>query len=72
MHWKRKPDPVSGQRRIKHVWLLFPRCINDECRWLEGAWIEQEFVVETAEWAAFCRWVDRAWADGPAISTEPG
>ena len=68
MRWKKKPYPVNGQRRIRRVWLLFRRRLNDECRWLEWAWIEQEYV----SYGIYAAWIDCAWADGPAISTEPG
>jgi len=65
MRWKGEPVPVRGQSRIRHVWLLFPRCINDEWRWLERAGIEQVY-----DWVGpYPGWEDCAWADGDAAQS---
>jgi len=58
MRWnKREPRRerrLQEQRTIKRF-LLFPRCINDETRWLEIANIIQS-------WSGLS-WVDAHWED---------
>ena len=45
MRWKitDKPVPKEGDVRIKHsFFLLIPKLIDKEWRWLESAWWEEE------------------------------
>ena len=51
-------DPKNGEVRIIKRFLLFPRCIHGECRWLEVASIVQEF--DNNNWADD-GWKDRGW-----------
>ena len=56
MRWKEKPRPANGDKRVKRVWLLFPKCVAGEWRWLETAWIRQEFVGRT-----MLGWISHDW-----------
>jgi hypothetical protein len=40
---RKYPEKKTGNKRIITKFLLFPKIINDEFRWLESATIEQEF-----------------------------
>ncbi len=35
--------PQEGDIRIRHGFLLFPKVINNELRWLETAWWEEHY-----------------------------
>ena len=43
VRWKIKPKPTYnlGDTRIKEKFLLFPKCIGEEARWLERSKILQ-------------------------------
>jgi len=56
MRWKAKP---WQNPRIIRRFLIFPRCIGAEWRWLEWARIEQRFVGSVAD----CYWEDIRWVD---------
>jgi len=58
MRWKR---PKEGQRRIKSQFLLFPKTIRGETRWLEFAsWEEAFFVGMTGySWWGEMKWIDK-------------
>ena len=45
MRWKRKKkqQPKEGDTRIVDWFLLFPKCLDDEWRWLELTQIHQEY-----------------------------
>lgn len=36
-------SPSTGDTRIRHGFLLFPKVINDVLRWLETAWWEERY-----------------------------
>ena len=55
MKWK---TPKSGDKRIVSKFLLFPREINNEVRWLEKVKIEQEY-----DRGCLLGWWDIKWAD---------
>jgi hypothetical protein len=45
MRWTNK-EPLINDKRIKSKFLLFPKTINEETRWLERAdWIEKFVAV---------------------------
>jgi len=50
---------LAGARRTRKRFLLFPKMIQGELRWLETATWEEEFVVST------CEWVARRWLAQP-------
>jgi hypothetical protein len=52
----------NGDQRTIKRFLLFPRIIQYELRWLEMATIQQEFVVwGYLQWQE--KWSDVAWVD---------
>lgn len=44
MKWKLL-EPSGGERRIIRRFLILPRYIDGECRWLEYAIILQEYIL---------------------------
>ena len=59
MRWYKKPEkilPEKGKKRAITKFLLFPKCIKNEWRWLETAtWIQQyklniNSIVYTYDW----------------------
>lgn len=65
MRWKKKQKsyPKDGEIRIVNKFLLFPRVINNEYRWLELVKIEQfyrgyDYVHGTGGF-----WIDKDWID---------
>ncbi len=55
MRWQSKQhhSPAVGQQRTKSAWLWWPKCINDEYKWLETAhWIEE--YVEGIDFSPGC------------------
>ena len=59
--WKKKQQPKEGDTRIMERFLLFPKLLDDEWRWLENAQIDQEYKVMGlgSDWRL--RWVDLGW-----------
>ena len=50
-------DPVIGGERVRTAFLLLPKRIGDETRWLETAtWVEE--WMGPGHW-----WVGRRWVD---------
>jgi hypothetical protein len=45
MRWKIESDPYIGQERIIKKFLLFPKEIKNEVRWLEQATYKEEYGV---------------------------
>lgn len=66
MRAKVTPPRPEGTERIIKKFLLFPRTINNELRWLETARIRQRWT-RVAEIDMYChiytRWVDIDWVD---------
>lgn len=67
MRWKRKTkrQPKEGDTRIADRFLLFPKCLDDEWRWLELTQIQQEYRrtdrgSDLDDWTY--QWVDLRWA----------
>ena len=62
MRWKiNKSKPKEGDTRIIQRWLLFPKCLHNECRWLERAYIVQECKRIYSYEYDYYEWVDREW-----------
>lgn len=66
MHWRSKWDYILvGDKRIITKFLLFPRCINGETRWLEKATYLQECVLEmgygSMDYSKHKAWQDMEW-----------
>lgn len=61
MKWKKR---CYGDKKIITKFLLFPKCINGEYRWLEKAVFEQEydnykydFLFDIGGWVS-TKWID--------------
>lgn len=65
MRWKKKDKkyPEDGATRIITRFLLFPKCIYNQYRWLEIVKIEQSYIGYdyTCDMGGF--WVDKSWCD---------
>lgn len=68
MQWKKKRDNQLGDTRIVTKFLLIPRCIGGEWRWLQNASYNQEqmFVSETCfvidgPMSQILKWVSTSW-----------
>jgi len=54
-----RPHPQNGDRRLRRIFLFFPRTVyyyperKKETRWLEWAWVEEEYIVE---WEGDATW----------------
>ena len=64
MRWKAKRELQHGDKRIRTKFLLLPKKIDYEVRWLEFAKWEERFTAKwyeedsyIYEWKAF-RWLD--------------
>lgn len=68
MRWKQKQPPTYGARRIVNRFLLFPKCLDCEWRWLELTQIHQEYgpvrwmMDEVSEVVTLRGWVDMHWS----------
>lgn len=67
IRWKKAPEPKQGDNRTVSKFLLFPRCLDGEWRWLGRERIVQHF----REWTELdpegypmqgSGWVDVRWA----------
>jgi hypothetical protein len=71
MRWKRKivQYPKIGDIRIKKRFLWFPKCLNDEYRWLCVSSFTQEYIivkrpiVDTRVWIPVGIWRSRKWVE---------
>ncbi len=64
MRWHKKQLQIGSERQIKRF-LIFPRCINGECRCLEWATRKQQYgwwSTLTKHWTDV-EWVDVEWVD---------
>jgi hypothetical protein len=61
MRWK-EPEPNGpkwGDRRMKTKFLLFPKCMRGEWRWLETAYWMQEYEFRSTEDYYYGKWADQ-------------
>lgn len=65
MRWKKKfkEYPKDGDVRIITKFLLFPRYVDGEYRWLEVVKIEQFYHGYDYERDVGGFWVDKCWAE---------
>lgn len=47
--WGRRQSPKLDDVRVVRVFLLFPACIDGDCRWLEWAWVKQRYYYGAFE-----------------------
>jgi len=67
MKWKAKPKPKVDDTRKKTRFLFFPKCLDNEWRWLEKAtWIQEYTLLypETAWWDI--SWLNKSWGNEDA------
>jgi hypothetical protein len=63
MRWLAKPEPENADTRLRVGFLLFPRCIDGEWRWLErAAWTQRFRWEHHPECGHLAYWDDVAWA----------
>lgn len=61
MKWKSNKVNI-GQERIEKKFLLFPKCINNEWRWLEKVSYKQRYRRELDSSGFYCYlWEDVEW-----------
>ena len=64
---KKKPPLKEGAVRVKSGFLIFPKCIGGEWRWLETALWKQEAVEsydhchESGMCSVNFKWVNKEW-----------
>ena len=60
-----KPQPEIGVTRVKSKFLLFPKMINHEIRWLEyTTWIEEFTIIGNCEISGdIYGWHPKQWND---------
>ena len=60
MKWTERKYSL-GDKRIKSHFLLFPRVINEEVRWLEKATWEESWQQGAGPMGVGCHWVAIRW-----------
>ncbi|AGY48522.1 hypothetical protein Spock_122 [Bacillus phage Spock] len=57
MRWLEREEPKGLDERVKSRFLLFPKCIDGEYRWLERAYYVQRY------WNTYhhCGWENDRW-----------
>lgn len=67
MRWKSYWNATEGDIRYKEKFLLFPKIINDEGRWLEKVKYKQEYSKHYfwngREECYNYQWIDTEWVD---------
>jgi len=61
MRWMSKPEHKNRDRRTIEKFLLLPRKINREWRWLEEATIEQECDIKYNGFYKTAKWTNVQW-----------
>ena len=61
MKWKSNKELSIGDIRTKTKFLLFPRNINDEVRWLEKASYKQKYRIFYNREYQWYGWEDKEW-----------
>ena len=59
-------EPVNGARRTKTKFLLFPKTIENETRWLERTSWKQRYVAYVSrlnDTSMGGEWIDMEWED---------
>ena len=55
----------EGDERVKETFLFFPKCIDNQIRWLEKAKIKQSihYMFDPTCGASWWEWRDLEWID---------
>ena len=61
MMWKAKKERCLGDIRLKRRFLLFPKNINGEVRWLVKAQYKQKYETVYREGYKWYAWVNIKW-----------
>ena len=59
MKFQLAPEPKNGDLRIRTQFLLFPKEINREVRWLERASWQEKYCTGYI----FLKWLELKWVD---------
>lgn len=59
MKWKVKV-PKHGERRIRSKFLIFPKLIDGDCRWLERSYYIEEYEISNVMFQD-CAWKPIKW-----------
>ena len=65
MRWTEKPTPKNDETRTIKRFLFLPVCINNKCRWLEIASVEQWYMQRPsgAPTGIYSHWFNYKWID---------
>jgi len=67
MKWKARKSARVGERRVRSAFLLLPKRIGDETRWLEfSKWEEENLLVPHPDLGWLCpeeKWIPKKWID---------
>jgi len=71
MRWKHKESIKEGDIRIKSKYLIIPKCIDKEYRWLEKVTYQQEYTkiyvyeyfIGDILFYYYFKWKDVKWID---------
>lgn len=63
MRWTIKKDPEDGDYRTVTKFLFFPKCINDEVRWLEIATFTQRYCTDRFDVEGGPYWENICWGN---------
>lgn len=56
MRWKAKPvTPPEGSIRVRSMFLFWPRCVDDQWRWLEFASVQEIYRRR--------QWITQGWVN---------
>jgi hypothetical protein len=61
MKWIAKKELCLGDIRVKNKFLLFPKNINGEVRWLEKAKYSQKYETVYSSGNKWYQWIDIEW-----------
>ena len=63
MRWNTTPFPKDGNTRIVTKFLLLPKCIKNEWRWLETATYEEVYRPGADGGVLIRHWCSQSWVD---------
>lgn len=60
MRWDKHKGYKYGDKKIVKRFLLFPRCLDNDCRWLEIAYIVKKYIISDDDCPGW--WIPLRWA----------